>query len=171
MRFLDHTWTWDWCREHGFPLDEREARVAPSVERDPQLVHRQRPVHTAASNPASARELAERLSGALGEWDELLAWATDWDVWPDSENWPRHYAWRERFGERRSVAEAPGHLFERGDSCELDSFLAHVLECGWDVTLLPSRESRSTGLRVHTSHDEWIELLSATPIGFVAAAG
>ena len=171
MRFLDHTWTWDWCREHGFPLDEPEGPVAPRLAADPTLVHRERLVHSAASDPAKARVLAARLTATLGEWDECLAWATDWDVWPNEENWPRYYGWRDRFGERRSVAEAPGHVFNNSDVGELNSFLAHALECGWDVTLLPSRGSRATGVRARTSHDEWIELLSVAPMGFSLPGG
>ena len=164
MRFLDHTWIWDWCREHGFPLDEPEGPVAPRLAADPTLSHRERPLHTAASNEVRARELAGQLTQALGEWDACLAWATDWDVWPNEENWPRYYAWRARFGERRSVGEAPGHLFDGNDRADLTAFLAHVLECGWDVTLLPSKSGSSSGLRVRTSHDEWIELLSDAPL-------
>lgn len=171
MRFLDHTWTWDWCREHGFLLDEPEGAVAPRLAEDPTLVHRERCVHSAASDPAKARELAVQLAATLGGWDECLAWATDWDVWPNAENWPRYYAWRGRCGERRSLAEAPGHVFAHGDAGELRNFLAHVLECGWDVTLLPYRGGHTTGLRLRTSHDEWIELLSVAPTSFGVAAG
>jgi hypothetical protein len=171
MRFLDHTWLWDWCREHGFPLDEPDGPVTPRLAADPSLVHRQRPLHSAAANPANARELAARLVAVVGDWDECLAWPTDWDVWPNEENWPRYYSWRDRFGERRSLAAAPGHVFGATDAAELTHFLGHVLECGWDVTLLPSRNRRPTGFRVHTSHDEWIELLSAAPIDSFLAAG
>lgn len=168
MRFLDQTWTWDWCREHGFPLDEPEGPVAPRLAADASLVYRDRAAHSAAADPAKARELAARLSAVLGEWDECLAWVTDWDVWPNGEDWPRYYAWRGHFGERRSLGEAPGHVFSATDTGELTDFLAHVLECGWDVTLLPSRGKHSTGLRAGTSHDEWIELLSAAPSGAIA---
>lgn len=171
MRFLDHTWTWDWCREHGFPLDEPGGQVAPQLAGDPSLTYRERPVHSAAADPEKARELAAKLIATLGDWDECLAWATDWDVWPDAEDWPRYYAWRAQFGERRSIAESPGHLFDRNDTAALTYFLTHVVECGWDVTILPSKASQATGLRVRTSHDEWIELLSVAPIDFRVAAG
>jgi hypothetical protein len=171
MRFLDHTWTWDWCREHGFPLDEPDGPVAPRLANDPSLTHRERPVHSAAADSEKAHELAIKLAASLGDWDECLLWATDWDVWPNEENWPRYYAWRAQFAERRSVGEAPGHLFDRSDMSALTEFLAHVIECGWDVTILPSKASQATGLRIRTSHDEWIELLSVSPVRFSVAAG
>jgi len=171
MRFLDHTWLWDWCREHGFPLDEPEGPVTPRLAADPSLVHRQRPLHSAASNPAKAREMATQIAAILGDWDECLAWATDWDVWPNEENWPRYYSWRDRFGEHRSLAGAPGHVFGIHDAADLNAFLAHILACGWDVTLLPSRECSPTGVRIQTSHDGWIEILSANPLSSLLAAG
>ena len=171
MRFLDHTWIWDWCREHGFPLEEGEGPVAPRLATDPRLTHRERPMHSAAADADKARKLAPKLTAALGDWDECLVWATDWDVWPNEENWPRYYAWRDTFGERRSVAEAPGHLFAGGESSALTELLAHVLECGWDVTILPSKAGHATEIRMRTSHDEWIELLSNAPVGFGLAAG
>ena len=171
MRFLDHTLIWDWCREHGFTLDEPEGPVTPRLVPDPRLTHRERPLHPAAADPAKARQLAAQLSAALGEWDACLAWATDWDVCTSQEDWPRYYSWRARFAERRSLAAAPGHLFDGNDRDEFNEFLAHVLECGWDVTLLPAKGGDSTGIRARTSHDEWIEILSAAPISFNVSSG
>lgn len=171
MRFLDHTWIWDWCREHGFPLEEPDGPIAPRLADNPSLTHCERAVHSAAADSAKSRELAAKLTATLGAWDECLVWATDWDVWPDVENWPRYYAWRDTFGERRSVGEAPGHLFEPNDSLALTDLLTHVIECGWDATILPSKGRDATGIRVRTSHDEWIELLSDAPISFSAAVG
>ena len=170
MVFLDHTLTWDWCRQHGVALDEGEGSVAPRLADDPTLTHREREVHSAAADTAAARALAGRLAAALGAWDECLAWVTDWDVWQNEEDWPRYYAWRARFGERRSLSAAPGHLFDAEDADALGEFLAHAIECGWDVTLLPARLGRSTGLRVRTSHDEWVELRAARPIDFRSPA-
>jgi hypothetical protein len=166
MKFLDHTWIWDWCRENGFPLDEPEGPVAPRLADDPTLIHRERPLHAVAGKPDEARVLAEKLAHALGKWDECLIWVSDWDIWPNEEDWPRYYAWRGAFGERRSLRVAPGHVLEAGDAVALRDVLAHILECGWDATLLPAEHQRSTGLRIRTSHDEWIELQSTVPVGF-----
>lgn len=171
MKCLDHTWTWDWCREHGFVLDEGEGPVAPRLADDPRLVNRERLVHSAAGDAQAARALATRVTAAIGAWDECLAWATDWDVWPNEEDWPRYYAWRAQYSEKRSVAAAPGHLFSADDAGALGEFIAHAIECGWDVTLLPARAGRPTGMRVRTSHDEWVEFRAEAPVGFEPAAG
>jgi hypothetical protein len=171
MRFLEHTLIWEWCREHGFALDEPEGPVAPRLADDPALRHRERSVHAAAGDPERARRLAHKLAASLGDWDECLVWATDWDVWSNKEDWPRYYAWRGGFGERRSLRTAPAHVFQSDDAALLQELLTHVLECGWDVTVLPSMRGRSTGRRLRTSHDEWIELQAVSPIGFSVAAG
>jgi hypothetical protein len=166
MRFLDHTWIWDWCRENGYDLLAGEALVAPRLADDSTLEHRERIAHAAAGDASASREMALRLTRALGPWDECLAWATDWDVWEDKENWPRYYAWRAQYGEKRSASAAPGHLFSATDGRSLVEFIAHVIECGWDVTLLPARSGRPTGVRAHTSHDEWVELRASAPFDF-----
>src|SRR5690606_11037697 len=168
MEFLDHTLTWDWCREHGFTLVEDEGPVAPRLAEDPSLTYREREVHSAAANAKVARSVATRVVSTLGPWDECLAWATAWDVWPNDEDWPRYYEWRARYGERRSVGEAPGHVFAVGDVDPLLEFLAHAIACGWDVTLLPARGGLPNGVRARISHDEWVEFLAARPIGFSA---
>lgn len=171
MRFLGHTYVWDWCRTHGYPLIEGERLVAPRLAEDPALTYHERVVHTAAGVREEACRLTARTLTALGPWQECLAWATDWDVWEDEEDWPRYYAWRAGYSERRSLAATPGHLFERGDHEALAWFLGHAIECGWDVTLLPMKDDQPTGVRIRTSHDGWIALASAAPVEFSAHAG
>jgi hypothetical protein len=171
MRFLDHTWTWDWCGEHGIALVEGEGRVAPRLADDPALTVRQRELHAAAGDHRAAEALAAALTAALGEWDECLVWATDWDVWEDQEDWPRLYAWRGGRGERRSLAAAPGHLFAAGEGDDLRFLLAHAIECGWDVVALPVLGGTPNGVRAHTSHDEWVAIHSVGPTRFAFLAG
>ena len=166
MEFLDHTLVWDWCREHGYALVEPEGPVAPRLADDASLTHCELVVHKAATDARAAAALATRVLEALGPWDECLAWATEWDVWSDIEDWPRYYAWRGRFGERRSLGAAPGHRFVEGEGAALGELLVHALECGWDLTLLPATAGRPTGRQVRTSHDEWVELQSREPVGF-----
>ena len=170
MRILEDTLIWEWCREHGVLLDEPVGPVAPRLADDPALVYRERFVNAAAADPERARLIAVRLTASLGQWDECLVWATAWDIWSHAENWPRYYAWRGRFGERRSLCTAPGHLFESDEAALLTELLAHVFECGWDVTVLPLRRGSPTGRRLYTSHDDWIEFQSVSPIGFGVAA-
>jgi hypothetical protein len=170
MEFFGHTLLWAWCREHGFVLVEGDGPVAPRLAEDTTLTSRERVVHSAAGDAPVARALADRLAAALGTWDECLAWATDWDVWENEEDWPRYYAWRARYGERRSLGAASGHLFGVEDAEALSEFLAHAIGCGWDVTLLPARVSRPTGVRARTSHDGWIEVHAGAPVGFASPA-
>jgi hypothetical protein len=171
MEFLGHTLMWQWCRDHGFPLDEPARPIGPRLADDPALIHRDRVVNDVAGDSARARALAEKLSAALGVWEECLVWATEWDVWTYEEDWPRYYAWRGRFGERRSLEAASGHVFESADAALLQELLAHVLQCGWDVTVLPSAGGLSTGRRLRTSHDGWVEFQSVSPIALSVAAG
>lgn len=145
--------------------------VTPRLAEDPALAHHHRLDHDAAGVREEARRLAARTLTAIGPWQECLAWATDWDVWEIQEDWPRYYAWRASWSERRSLAAAPGHLFEQGDEEALAWFLGHALECGWDVTLLPVQDDRPTGVRIRTSHDEWVAIASAAPVEISAHAG
>ena len=171
MRFLDHTSVWDWCRAHGYALMEDGPSIVPRLADDPALVHQHRINHDAVGRGERAGHLAARVLTALGPWQECLGWATDWDVWEQVEDWPRYYAWRAGYAERRSLASAPGHLFEATDHDALAWLLRHVLECGWDVHLLPVHDYRATGVRIRTSHDEWIAVSSARPLEFPAHAG
>jgi hypothetical protein len=173
MRFLCHTLTWDWCREHAVPLlnDEEGASGAPRLADDPRALRRARHVHAAAGKRAEAETLARAAVDALGVWDQCLLWTTDWDVWPNEEDWPRYYAWRGAHGERRSVGEAPGHVFAHGEEPALAWLLAYVIECGWDASVVRVLGGAPTGIRLHASHDEWLAFASAHPIKFAAPAG
>jgi hypothetical protein len=171
MRFLEPTYVWDWCRTHGFRLIEDQPLVTPRLAPDPALVQTQRAVHTAAGNGEAAAELAAEVCAALGRWQSCLAWAIEWDIWENQEDWPRFYSWRGGYNERRSLAAVPGHLFDSADAAELARFVGHAIECGWDVSLLPTLDGGPTGVRIQISHDEWIAIDSTRPVSFVAAAG
>ena len=125
-----------------------------------------------AEGERSGREPAVAAAAvrALGAWDECLAWLTGWGVWASGEDWPRFYAWRGAHGERRSLEAAPGHLFAAGEAAELEGLLTHILENGWDATLLPARGGAPTDRRVVASHDEWIDVRSRNPVEFTVAA-
>ena len=115
--------------------------------------------HEAICSPEPAEALASGLVQQLGTWDECMLWVTEWDVWVDKEDWPRFYSWRARYSEKRSLAAAPGHVFQPGETLELQRLLSHALQCGWDTVVLPSNESSPTGTRLRTSHDEWYEFM------------
>jgi hypothetical protein len=168
---LDHTLVWDWCRRHGFELNQADPSDTLRLVDDAALIHRDKQPHSGAANEAAALTLANGMLEFLGPWDACLVWATDWDVWVHEEDWPRFYAWRGQHGERRSLAAAPGHVFTATEAAQLTFLLQHAVQCGWDVTVLPARAGVSAGRRIHTSHDEWIELLDSAPITSTLAAG
>jgi hypothetical protein len=170
MEFFGHTLIWDWCRQNGYALDEGVAMVAPKLANDPSLVDGERTVHAAAGDVEASKALASRILKTLGNWDCCLLWATEWDVWEDIEDWPRYYAWRALFGEKRSLSAAPGHLFRSEEQLEILRLLSHALECGWDTTILPVREGRPSGIRLRSSHDEWIQFTAIKPVTLPATA-
>jgi hypothetical protein len=170
VEFLDHTHVWDWCRANGYPLDEGADHRAPWLDHDLALNHRDRLVHSGANDVEASRKLSDSVLRMLGAWDSCLAWVTEWDVWETQEDWPAYYRWRGDHGERRSLGVAPGHFFVRQDATEFNFLLAHAIRCGWDVTLLPVHAGERSGVRIHCSHDGWIEVKSDKPVSFGAAA-
>jgi len=168
MQFLDHTYIWDWCRTHGFSLEESEPINGVRLEEDASLIHRDRLVHDAADDSVAALLLAGDVRRVLGDWDDCLAWVTDSDVWVNEEDWPEHYRWRGEHGERRSLDSTPGHLFTVDDESDFMILASHAIKCGWDVTFLPAKGEVSTGVRVRCSHDEWIDVRSRESIAISA---
>jgi hypothetical protein len=55
---------------------------------------------------------------------DSLLWITEWGVWASGEHMPLVRQLRERFGERRDLQEAPGHVFAAGEDDVALSFLA-----------------------------------------------
>ena len=79
------------------------------------------------------------LAGAITSYvDECLLWVTQWGVWPSSENFHVFYRVRESYGERRLLYNAPGHLFLKHETADLQAFVESAFLCGWDFYLLPA---------------------------------
>lgn len=163
MRFLEAIEIEEWCAGHGLHLDSRTG-LAPN----PSLVYSGR--STFAEGRRSAREssVASACIQALGNWTECLLWITQWGVWPSGEDWPAYYALRGAQSERRSLSKAPGHLFADGETVLAETYLTQVLENAWDAWLLPAAPSSAEWVRVHVSHDEFIDLYSSSPTSFGA---
>ena len=98
--------------------------------------------------------LAGFLISHLEPFDECLLWVTQWGVWPSSENFHLFYRMRESYGERRLLHDAPGQLFLKHETADLQTFLELALLCGWDFYLLPAPDYATAFI----SHDEFIEL-------------
>lgn len=161
MKILELPWIWDWCREHGAPLDGDGADlpVPISLGDDPAQRHAVR-----ATLDANTAVAVRQTIDPLGDWDECLVWMTDWGVWPSNEDWPRFYAWRGSHGVRLSLEVAPGHLFTPDDVAGLREMVEQIIEFGWDATLLLAKNGRVTDRRLLISHDEWIEVRSTEPV-------
>jgi hypothetical protein len=164
MEFLGHTLIWDWCRRNGYALDEGIGPVAPKLADDPSLVDGEPTLHAAAGDVEASQALASRILKTIGKWDSCLLWATEWDVWESIEDWPRYYARRARFGEKRSLSAAPGHVFRSEEQLEILQLLSHALESGWDTVILPVRQKRPAGIRLRSSHDGWIQFTASQPV-------
>jgi len=170
MQFFGYTLIWDWCRQNGYALDEGIGMVAPKLASDPSLIDGERIVHAAAGNLEASLALASKCLETLGNWDSCLLWVTEWDVWESIEDWPRYYAWRALFDEKRSLSAAPGHVFRSDEQLEILWLFSHALECGWDVVILPVRHERPTGIRLRSSHDEWIQFTADQLVTLPATA-
>jgi hypothetical protein len=166
MRFLEINEIWAWCAERGVALEDG-ARPAP----DSALTHRSRMHYADGGRSGRETAVAAACVRALGHWDECLLWVTQVGVWASTEDWPRYYQARGAHGERRSIEAAPGHWFGAEERTVLTEFLTMVLENGWDAHLLPARAGVSTDARAHVSHDEWVELHTASPVNFSVPAG
>jgi hypothetical protein len=168
MQILEYPFIWEWCREHGAPLDDPDD-AAPRLRDDPVLVHHSRVVFAPQGPTGHEPAVASAIMDALGGWTECLLWITRWGVWPSAEDWPRYYVLRARQGQRLSIDDAPAHLATSGDVAELSEVLLQVLEQGWDAVLLPARDGCVIPLRVEISHDGWAAVHAAQPVELTVA--
>ncbi len=161
MRFMEINEIEEWCRDRGVVL-----AADGSLSDDPTLSHRKRVSYAEGRRSGREPAITVACARALGRWDECLLWVRGWGVWPSGENWPAYYALRGSQGERRSLDTAPGHSCGPGEQELFVRFLAQVMENAWDADVLIVPKIR----RIHVSHDEWVELSSATPTDFAPVA-
>src|SRR5690349_2909793 len=91
------------------------------------------------SRLSTAREAAEAIASYQGDFDTCLMWACDL-VWGDrsrEDHPPRDWAvyrdWRNATGETRTLYEAPGHHFDRGEQDMLAKVIELAIYMGWDA--------------------------------------
>ena len=161
MRFIEINEIWEWCRDRGIALTEDGALLD-----DPTLTHHKRAMYAKGRRSGQESTVAAECLRALGRWDECLLWVRGWGVWGSGEDWPAYYGLRGAQDEHRSLDKAPGHLFGTGDQDLFVVFLTQVMENAWDADVLVVPKIK----RIHVSHDEWLELRSATPTGFEPVA-
>jgi hypothetical protein len=95
--------------------------------------------------------LARRVATWLGGSGQRLLWVTEMGIWPSSENRHLYDRLRSSYHDHRSIAEAPGHLFEEHEQADLVTFLELTLRFGWGGFLFGSPTCHLT-----ISHDEWM---------------
>lgn len=78
----------------------------------------------------------------------------DFGVWPSSENQDIFYGYRLSLGEKRSILEAPYHLFTTSDYVQLESLFAISLYFFWDTLIVDEINT----LLIETSNDEVISV-------------
>ena len=161
MRFVEINEIWEWCRARGIALAEDGALLA-----DPTLTHHLRAMYARGRRSGQESAVAAECLRALGRWDECLLWVQGWGVWGSGEDWPAYYTSRGAQDERRSLDQAPGHLFGTGEQDLFVAFLTQVMENAWDADVLVVPTTK----RIHVSHDEWLELRSTTPTDFEPVA-
>ncbi|NNN07142.1 MAG: hypothetical protein HKL90_14710 [Elusimicrobia bacterium] len=159
MQFIESNEIAAWCKEHGIALS-KDYQPLP----DAALIHQSRVVYANGKRSGQESKIALRCVRALGDWQECLLLVTGWGIWGSGEDWPTYYAARGKRGERRSIEQAPGHLFGENDGEELSEFLTLVLENGWDAYLLEVPKEKAKMVRLQVSHDEWVEARSSEAI-------
>ncbi|HEX3109502.1 MAG TPA: hypothetical protein VHU41_10445 [Thermoanaerobaculia bacterium] len=149
MQFLELNQIDEWCTEHGIAELNRHAPVLLT-----------RAYGKSVTPPGQEADVAVAVVDALGEWDECLLWIEEWGVWPSSEDWPKFYAARGAHGERRSLENAPGHLFSWNERPDLIQFLQLVLENAWNAEIVQLAQPPN-GKRAFVSHDEYVDVFTA----------
>jgi hypothetical protein len=102
----------------------------------------------------------EFLASQLDSFDNRLLWITQWGVWQSSENLHLFYRFRESYGEKRRLWEAPAHEFLKHETSDLATFIQLALLCGWDFYILNSAPS---AVAIFVSHDEFVEFHTNDP--------
>jgi hypothetical protein len=98
--------------------------------------------------------LAKLLADLVTTDSEVILWITGYGIWPSSENMALFDGYRGSLGEKRSVGEAPVHLFVNSEAKKVECVLALALYFFWDAFLL----NHSGGVLIELSHDEILDV-------------
>ncbi|HEV2188878.1 MAG TPA: hypothetical protein VGR70_16845 [Stellaceae bacterium] len=131
---------------------------------------------TYKSRMKNADVVSSLLAQRLGDFDWSVLWPYEFP-WGDRSreetpptDWREYAQWRQTKGEGRSLYDAPGHKFERGEHPNTAKAIEFAIYAGWDAVVFGSPLQSLFRL----SHDDYIELharsreeLSATAMGLV----
>ena len=156
-----------WCVTPG-GVAEMVRRAGPGVgcsrascNGRPRMEDRADSVNTPFSGATCAKllSLARTVASNLETFDQCLLWVTLWGVWDSSENWHLFDRFRETYGERRPIWDAPGHLFQKHEGADLTTFIQLGLSFGWDFYVVRA----PSGNAAFFSHDEYLKFSADDP--------
>jgi hypothetical protein len=96
--------------------------------------------------------LSRIIANSFAKQGQVILWLTEWGVWGDSEQPDIFTRYRLSYGETRSLAEAPVHIFNDDGRTALVSCLRIALFSNWGGEVMDVERN----LNVTFSHDEWI---------------
>src|SRR5260221_242453 len=150
MQILTYAQCAAWCSQRGFPTRQILGHI---VGPDPDLQSPEFYFVTFTLPPDSGRKvsLAHFLYSLLDPSPELLIHLGDWAVWPSSQHMPLFTRFREAFGEKRLLIEAPGHVLTADEADDAVSIISVSMLFFWNCHIL----SASGRDAIFVSHDEY----------------
>ena len=150
MRICTYRECAEWCAAHGYPMRHVEGSI---VGPDPDLTESDfRFAMFSIPEDAGRRvALAKSLISLLDESRELLVQVGDWDVWPSGQHMPLFDRFRQAFGERRALIDAPGHVIPASDREDAVPVLVLSMLYLWNCHVLSAEGDRA----LFVSHDEY----------------
>ena len=147
MRMMSRQESDDWLKakfHKGFSLRAPKV-VYPNYRAYPHYVTYLLPTDTGKKTG-----IARILSSNVDATEPGLLLATEWGIWPSSENMALFDGYRKSLGESRSIGEAPGHLFDGSELTSVECLLDFFLYFYWGGFLVEGTGS----MVVVISHDE-----------------
>lgn len=114
------------------------------------------------SRLANARDVSQALASHQGNFSTCQLWAYGLVFGdlslnePPPPDWAEYRRWRLAQGEKRSLYEAPGHVFERGEHHALTAVIQWAIYMSWDTLIA----SKPTKIMIYLSHDDRITILA-----------
>jgi hypothetical protein len=149
MRICTYKGRAEWCAAHDYPTRHVEGYI---VGPDPDLAEPDFRFAMFSIPEAAGRRvaLAKNLMPLIDRNAELLMQIGDWAVWQSGQHMPLFERFREAFGERRPLIEAPGHVIPTAERDDAVSILVisvlylwncHVLSANGDQALFVSHDA------------------------------
>lgn len=150
MRICTYEECANWCAAHGYPTRSVQGRGGGP---DPHLTDPEFRFATFGIPQDAGRRVAlvKCLMSLVDEDAGLLVQIGDWAVWPSGQHMPLFDRFREAFGERRPLIDAPGHLISSAGRDDALSILVLSVLYLWNCHVLSSAGNQA----LFVSHDEY----------------